>query len=232
MAPAGEPVKTGATQTGRRRIGVVDYGLGNLSSVSNALSFLGYEHTISRNAGELARCDSYVLPGVGAFAEGMSNLRRMGLEDLLNAQVRDGGKPALGICLGMQLLAGSSTEKGLHHGLGWIEGQVVRLDYVPGAKVPHVGWNEVRVVRKDPLFVRTEPGHCFYFDHSYHMVCEGDAVAAMVTHGSELVAAVRRGNIFGVQFHPEKSQTSGLKLLRSFFESIGHVPTAGPATRR
>jgi len=200
---------------------VIDYGVGNIQSVANALKFLGYQHRVSSSSRELASADAYILPGVGAFGEGMKNLRRLDLISPLGEQVIGRKKPILGLCLGMQLLAEDSAELGFHKGLGWIEGHITRLPASPAERVPHVGWNNVSVRNQAPLFSRTDAEPNFYFDHSYQFICPESYVAATCDYGPGFIAAVQKGNIFGVQFHPEKSQNSGLKLLRGLFHHLG-----------
>jgi glutamine amidotransferase len=198
---------------------IVDYGMGNIGSVCQALTLLGVTHLVSRHPDDLQRADAIVLPGVGAFAAAMANLRSLGFVDALTQQVIGDGKPFLGICLGLQLIAQDSVENGYAEGLGWIDGHVVALE-PRGLRVPHVGWNGIRYSADDPLFARvTEPGY-FYFDHSFHLQCPPALVTATVDYGTACVAAVRKGNIEAVQFHPEKSQRNGLKLLRNFTRSV------------
>lgn len=199
---------------------VVDYKVGNLQSVQNALRFLGYRHAVSDRPGDLDAADAYILPGVGAFSEGMGNLRALGLLAPLERNVLGLGKPVLGICLGMQLLAEASEEGGQHQGLGWIGGTVRRIPSGPTVAATHVGWNNLEVRQADPLFAGMDDA-CVYFDHGYRLECAEEHVSALCRHGEELVAAVQHGNIFGVQFHPEKSQTAGLKILRRLFRSLG-----------
>lgn len=207
---------------------VVDYKVGNLQSVSNALRFLGYRHTVSGRPADLDAADAYILPGVGAFHEGMGNLRGLGLIEPLERNVLGLGKPVLGICLGMQLLADDSEEGGLHQGLGWIPGHVRRILAGPGVSSTHVGWNTLDVRRAEPLFLGLESEPCVYFDHSYRLECAGEHVSALCRHGEDIVAAVQRGNIYGAQFHPEKSQSTGLKILRRLFASLGFAKEAAP----
>ncbi len=201
---------------------VIDYGMGNLGSVCNALAFLGAEAKVSNDAEEISQASAYVLPGVGAFGEAMARLEELHIIEVLTEQVIDAGKPFLGICLGMQLLARDSQEGGHHEGLGWIDGQVIRLTEERGVRVPHVGWASLEA-SDDPLFARTGEGASFYFDHSYHLVCDDTLVTATCDFGSPVIAALRKDNIFGVQFHPEKSQRSGLKLLRGFLNHCGEM---------
>ena len=205
----------------RLKVVVVDYGLGNTHSVANAVAFLGYAPSVTADPTALDRADALVLPGVGAFEPAMQTLRARGLVDLLGELVVAKRKPILGICLGMQLMADDSEENGHHAGLGWIPGHVRRLQVPSEYSVPHVGWNDVQLLRRDPLFNRTGDAPNFYFDHSYHFACEPAFQAAVCDYAGPVTAAVQRDNVFGVQFHPEKSQASGLKLLRGFFVAVG-----------
>ena len=201
-----------------KTIAIIDYELGNTRSVKNALTQLGYRSIISRRKEDLRQAHALILPGVGSFGEAMGNLERLDLLEDLNYLVLELRKPILGICLGMQILADRSEEDSRFRGLGWIEGEVVRLA-PPGLRVPHVGWNHLAIHHGEPLFTRNEPESHYYFDHSFHYSCSPEHVAATCVYGTEVVAAVQKDNIFGVQFHPEKSHKSGLKLFRSFFSS-------------
>lgn len=197
-------------------IAIVDYGMGNLASVSNALGFLGIECVVTRSAQDLQKAAGIILPGVGAFGEAMINLRSLDLILPLTELVVDQRKPFLGICLGMQLLVERSSELGDHEGLGWIPGGVERLPAAPGVSVPHVGWASLEEACADPLLKGIKEGACFYFDHSYHVVCRDLEPVASVHSGVPIAAIMRRYNITATQFHPEKSQRSGLRLLRNF----------------
>lgn len=203
------------------KIVVIDYNVGNTHSVSNAISFLGYNKLkISNNANVIKDSDVIILPGVGAFDEAIKNLRQRKLDLILNEQVLVKKKPILGICVGMQLMADGSEENGWHEGLGWISGNVRKLQLPKSFAVPHVGWNNVSFLKVDPMFSRNINRCHFYFDHSYWFDCDESNVAANTDYGIKLNAAIQCENIFGVQFHPEKSQTNGLKLFRGFFNSI------------
>lgn len=203
------------------KIVIVDYGVGNTYSVSNAISSLGYKKlTISDKESVIKGADALILPGVGAFEACANNLKERRLDKILNEEVLAKKKPILGICVGMQLMATNSEENGLHDGLNWIEGKVIKLELPPEFAVPHVGWNNVSFTQADPLFNRNADESNFYFDHSYYFNCAEKFVAASADYGIKVTAAVQHENIFGVQFHPEKSQTNGLKLFRSFFNSI------------
>lgn len=198
-----------------KNILIVNYRMGNLHSVSSALLALGVRHGISSNPHDVVGADALILPGVGAFGEAVENLHAMELFEPVK-QAALNGKPLLGICLGMQLLFEDSTEGGFHQGFGLVPGHVVEMDPAWGVKLPHVGWNEIEVHCREPLFGRITQTSHFYFDHSFHATCPVDAVAAQVDYGRDLVAAVQRDRVFGVQFHPEKSQNNGLRVLRGF----------------
>lgn len=203
-------------------IGVVDYGMGNLRSVSKALESLGYPTLVSGDPKALSSCRGIVFPGVGAFRDCMGNVVRQGLLPFLREYL-DADRPFLGICVGMQLLFSESEEFGRHEGIGFFRGNVVRF---PGdmpardggvLKVPHMGWNEVEVVGDPPALRGIPSGTYFYFVHSYYAAPKvlGD-VACRSTYGVPFAAAVSRGNRLAVQFHPEKSQAAGLRLLGNF----------------
>lgn len=203
---------------------VVDYGMGNVRSVQRALERLGCRASISGAATEIARAEALVLPGVGAFGRAMENLVRRDLRGVLDEQVMGREKPILGICLGMQLFADTSEELGHHRGLGWIPGHVERIDTKgTSLALPHVGWSATTAREGAALFDRVPPGTHFYFDHTFHLTCAPEDVLAVVDYGTAITAAVRRKNVLGVQFHPEKSQTAGLKLLRSYLTLVRAV---------
>ncbi len=201
-------------------IGIIDYGLGNLTSVLGAVTKVGFDGVISSDPGELADCEKLILPGVGAFPEGMANLNDRGLVDVLDDQVRQRRVPILGICLGFQLLGNNSTEFGETDGLGWIDAPVTVLTPDDAAlRVPHVGWNEVLQASDCVLFDGIDDGALFYFVHTYKMELPSGGVAVgTCDYGGRFTAAVQNGNVFGTQFHPEKSQQCGLALLRNFLE--------------
>lgn len=203
------------------RIVIIDYGVGNTYSVSNAIRLLGYKRLrISDKEEEIDNADVIILPGVGAFEACVNNLKERSLIPILNEQVLIKKKPILGICVGMQLLASLSEENGEHEGLGWIEGRVKKLQLPEQFAVPHVGWNDMIMKIDSPIFNRNSQNSNFYFDHSYSFNCDEKYIIGYCNYGIKVTAAVQRENIFGVQFHPEKSQTSGLKLFRGFFNSI------------
>lgn len=196
---------------------VIDYGVGNVTSVTNALERLGYRYVVSADHDAIAKAPRFILPGVGAFAEAMNNLESRGLVEPLRREVLDNKKPLLGICLGMQVLADSSAEGGEHKGLGLIPGKVLKI--AGAVRVPHVGWETLEVGKKDPLFARVPEGGQFYFDHSYHVETAPEFVAATAAYGTGITAAVQKDNIYGVQFHPEKSHLNGLRLIKGFVQN-------------
>jgi len=201
-----------------KSVGIVDYGVCNLDSVARAVEECGGKPVLARHPEDLEHVATIILPGVGAFSHGMQSLRERGLDVALDEQVVANGIPLLGLCLGMQLLATAGAEGGSERGLGWIEGDVVKLESSGSAeRVPHVGWNEVYADETSPLFQEIEPGRDFYFAHSYRLECrhETDVVATTPAFGG-FTSAVARGHVMGVQFHPEKSQRVGFKLLRNF----------------
>lgn len=204
-----------------KKIVIIDYGMGNIQSVANALSFLEYKAILSRDHAILDQADGYILPGVGAFAVAMENLQRYNLITILEKNVLTCKKPLLGICLGMQLLAQSSTEMGFHKGLGWVDATIEALIPTPTLRVPHVGWNSIEVLQELALFKAISSDTHFYFDHSFYMKCHDKTLQSSVTLYGELVtASIQKENIFATQFHPEKSQTAGLKLLRNFLNFV------------
>ena len=199
------------------KVAIINYGMGNLGSVRRALEDLGAEVVIAENPGALFDVDRIVLPGVGAYSEGMERLRN-GWADALQRQVAEEGKPLLGICLGMQMLASTGEEGGLCAGLGLIAGKVRRIDMLGcDLRIPHVGWNEVNFRKAEPLFAHIPQCSDFYFVHSYAFEAdEANNVIATTSYGTNLTAAVRKGHVFGCQFHPEKSSKAGRQLLRNF----------------
>ncbi|MFD7525653.1 imidazole glycerol phosphate synthase subunit HisH [Paenibacillus chitinolyticus] len=194
-------------------IAIIDYGMGNLHSVSKAVERLGCESTVTSDPKILAEADGLILPGVGAFGDAMEQLRSLGLDRLLR-ELTAQGKPLLGICLGMQLLFTSSEEYGEHDGLNLLPGQVVRFqgDY----KVPHMGWNRLEFKQTSPLLEGLEEGHV-YFVHSYHVKPgRQEDLLAVTDYHQPVTAVVGRGSVFGMQFHPEKSGELGMRLLQNF----------------
>jgi len=200
------------------KISIIDYGIGNLRSVYNAFEAVGHPAEITAEPKDLAAFDKIVVLGVGAFGDAMSNLRTRGWIEPLEEQVRIKGKPFLGLCLGLQLLGTSSTEHGVHHGLGWIKGAVERMKPLDAKyRVPHIGWNDVAHVKTDGLYKGGGPKGIYYFIHSYVLFPEDRSVVSGLTeYGSEMVASVESGNIFATQYHPEKSQKCGLAVIKNF----------------
>lgn len=194
---------------------VLDYGVGNVGSIRKMLLKSGVDVVVSGRSEDVDRAEKLVLPGVGAFDDAMERLEASGLLAALCRRVLEEEVPILGICLGMQML-GTGSEEGSRPGLGWLDARSVRLS-PPGLRVPHVGWNAVGPRADSPLFADLEAGHRFYFMHSYRIECAdpGD-IAAVSDYGTSFTCAVRRGNIHGVQFHPEKSHESGRRLLARF----------------
>lgn len=201
-------------------IAVVDYGVGNLFSLTSSLRALGLETEVTGEEGRLRGADRIILPGVGAFGDAMDKLRATGLIPVLREEALR--KPLLGICLGMQVLFEKGYEYGEHEGLGLIPGEVVELKKdLPDqtAKVPHMGWNSLHIHCSDPLLKYVESGEHVYFVHSYHAKsCMENTLASVEYGGVEVTAAVRRGSVWGAQFHPEKSGDTGLRILKAFSE--------------
>lgn len=203
-------------------LAVVDYGVGNLFSLTCSLKSIGAEVTVTGDEEVLARADRIILPGVGAFGDAADALRNSGLDSVVLREAR-AGKPLLGICLGMQLLFDYSTEYGRHEGLGLIPGSVqpIRPVIPEGYKVPHIGWNALRFPKGkpvSPLFRYIQEGDCVYFVHSFYGTDCAEHTIATAEYGPELTAAVARDNVYGVQFHPEKSGQVGLNILKAFCE--------------
>lgn len=199
---------------------IIDYGMGNVGSVAAALEYLGANYFVSNKNEDLINASAFILPGVGAFPTAMKNLKKLNLVDGLNQQVLQQKKPFFGICLGMQLLAKDSVEQGFSTGLGWLDAHVLPLEPVMGLRIPHVGWNNITFCDDNMFFEHIDSGANFYFDHSYQLRCSADRIAATFEYGSEYVAAVSYQNIIATQFHPEKSQRNGLKMLRNFLNLV------------
>lgn len=201
-------------------IAIVDYGVGNLFSLNSSLAAIGAESVVTGDAEVLKKADRIILPGVGAFGDAAAKLRATGLTDLLISEAK-GGKPFLGICLGMQLLFDVGYEYGEHKGLGLIPGEIRPIeDVIPaGLKIPHIGWNALHFKKPaSPLFRYIKEGDCVYFVHSFYGAKCSESVIATAEYGAELTAAVGSGNVFGCQFHPEKSGNVGLNILKAFCE--------------
>ena len=202
-------------------IAIMDYGVGNLFSLRCSFEKINAEVTVTNDPVQLRNADKLILPGVGAFSDAAAKLRQSGLHVLLAEEVRK-GKPLMGICLGMQMLFEKSYEYGEHQGLGLLHGNVVGMkDMIPSKlNIPHIGWNALHFNNPScPLFKYINEGDCVYFVHSYHAVGCSDSLAATTEYGLDLTAAVSKDNVFGCQFHPEKSGLVGLNILRAFCET-------------
>ncbi len=197
---------------------IIDYGMGNLRSVEKALYTLGADVTISSKKEDVESADKLILPGVGAFGHAMENLRKRDLIEIMTREVLKKKKPFLGICLGMQLLATRSYELGKFDGLDWVKGEVRKLPVEQmGLKVPHVGWNDLILKKESKILAGIKPKTSFYFVHSFALYPDDPTViSGTCSYGDEFVASVAKDNIFATQFHPEKSQKDGLKILENF----------------
>ena len=205
-------------------IAIVYYGVGNLFSLKSSLSMIGAQAIVTGDAELIKSADKIILPGVGAFEDAMKKLADSGLAQVVKSEAAS-GKPIMGICLGMQLLFDKSYEYGEHEGLGLIKGSVVGMEgKIPAdLKIPHIGWNALHLKKADPLFRNVREGDFVYFVHSFYAAdCEKNTIAVS-EYGAPLTAAVADGNIFGCQFHPEKSGTVGLNILRAFCETEAAV---------
>ena len=200
-------------------IGIVDYGVGNLFSLQSSFKMIGQDAVVTGDAKVLAQADRIILPGVGAFEDAAAKLREKGMADAVLNEAEK-GKPLMGICLGMQLLFEKSFEYGEHEGLGLISGNVtdLRKDIPDSLKVPHIGWNSLSFKKETPLFKYIKEGDFVYFVHSFYATECSDAILATAEYGTEVTAAVCRDNVYGCQFHPEKSGRVGLDILRAFCE--------------
>ena len=201
-------------------IAVLDYGVGNLFSLKSSFGVIGAEAVVTADPAVIRKADRLILPGVGAFADAAEKLRRSGLDRVLTEEAAK-GKPLMGICLGMQLLFERSFEYGEHEGLGLLKGEIRPIaEQIPqGLKIPQMGWNGLIIKRESPLLRYTREGDFVYFVHSYSAVGCDDSLLAVTEYGAELTACVGKGNVFGCQFHPEKSGNVGLNILRAFCET-------------
>jgi len=201
-------------------ITILDYGMGNTKSVLNAFNLLGKECIVTDNKNEIRNSEAIVLPGVGAFSDGMSNIKKRGLIEVLNEEVIDKKKPYLGICLGLEFLAKNSLEGGFCEGFGWLNGEVKPIESNQKEnKIPHMGWNDTSIISKDGMYLdMNEPS--FYYLHSYYLDLEDSEkkfITGVCNYGnSTITASIEKENIFAVQYHPEKSQSTGIKLLQNF----------------
>jgi glutamine amidotransferase len=202
------------------KIVIVDYGMGNLRNVQKGFEKIGFEARLTRNKNEIGRASAIVLPGVGAFKDCMENLEKYGLVEILLRSVEK-GKPYLGICLGLQVLFSESEEFGSHKGLDLIQGKVVRFVPDPEHKVPHMGWNTIEKEREVSMLQGIENGDFFYFVHSYYVIPDKtEWISSFTTYGQPFVSSIWKENLFATQFHPEKSQQKGLRILENFAKSI------------
>ena len=200
-----------------KKVTIIDYMMGNLRSVAKAFEFVGCKVCVSNKKEDLRAADFLVLPGVGAFAKGINNLKNLGIIDILKEEVIEKKKLFLGICLGMQLLARESFEDGNHRGLNWVQATVKKFDKNKKIRVPHMGWNEVQTTKDNILFSDIGENPVFYFIHSYHLVCDDKKIiTATCEYGERFPAVIQNNNIFATQFHPEKSQKEGLQLSKNF----------------
>lgn len=198
-------------------VAIVDYGVGNLFSLESSFAAIGAEVIVTADATVLKNADQIILPGVGAFGDAAEKLHKTGLDTVLKELAAE-GKPLMGICLGMQMLFEKSYEYGEHEGLGLIPGKVVPIsDVIPtDLKIPHIGWNGLHFKQESPLFSDVSEGDCVYFVHSFYAADCGESIVATAEYGAELTAAVAKGNVYGCQFHPEKSGKVGLAILKAF----------------
>lgn len=197
-------------------IGIIDYGFGNLGSVKNALTFLGFENEIFNDRKKIDNYDKLILPGVGAFSDAIKELRNKEFDKALSYKISD-NTPILGICLGMQLLFDTSYENGIHKGLSFISGEIVKID--ANVKVPHIGFNNLNYNKNSKIYKDLNENPYLYFVHSYHLETTEDVVNATTFYGKEIGVSVEKNNLLGVQYHPEKSGDVGLKILRNFCEN-------------
>ena len=200
-----------------KKVVVIDYDMCNLDSVKRAVEECGGDPVISNDRKDIEKAANLILPGVGAFGKGMDNLTNLGLIEIIKEQVNAKGIPFLGICLGMQLLASVGFEGGLKNGMNLIPGKVVKLNGVEGLRIPHIGWNEVKFKKDSLLFTNLKDSSDFYFVHSYHFICEDENnILAQTDYDINFASVVNKDNIFGTQFHPEKSQKAGFQILKNF----------------
>ena len=197
-------------------IALIDYKAGNLNSVAKAFEKIGAKNCITQDPKDLQKADKLLLPGVGSFKEAMKNLKELGFIEALKEQVLVQKKPILGICLGMQLFLERGYEGGVCEGLGFIEGEVVKFEEDLNLKIPHMGWNELEILKQVPLYQGIEDKSDFYFVHSFYVQCKDEFVSGKAQYGHKFVASLQKDHIFATQFHPEKSQNLGLKLLENF----------------
>ncbi len=201
-------------------VAIIDYGVGNLFSLQSSFAAIGEEAAVTADSEVIHRADRVILPGVGAFEDAARKLRKTGMADVVRAEAA-AGKPLMGICLGMQMLFERSYEYGVHEGLGLLKGEIRPIaERIPeGLKIPQMGWNALQIHRKSPLLKYTQEGDYVYFVHSYSAVNCDDSLLASVEYGAQITACVGQKNVYGCQFHPEKSGNVGLRILRAFCEA-------------
>ena len=202
-------------------IAIIDYGVGNLFSLQSSIAAIGQDAVVTRDIEEIRRADRLILPGVGAFQDAADKLRLSGMDRAVKEETAK-GKPLLGICLGMQMLFERSHEYGVHEGLGLLKGEIRPIaERIPaGLKIPQMGWNALKIVKDSPLLKYTREGEYVYFVHSYSATGCEDSLLAVTEYGTDLTACVGEGNVFGCQFHPEKSGEVGLRILKAFCEEV------------
>ena len=203
-------------------VAIIDYGVGNLFSLQSSFAAIGEEAAVTSDPETIRKVERVILPGVGAFGDAADKLRQTGLDEVVREEAGR-GKPLLGICLGMQLLFERSYEYGVHEGLGLLKGEIRPIDErIPAnLKIPQMGWNSLKIVGESPLLKYTREGDYVYFVHSYSATGCADSLLAVTEYGAELTACVGKGNVFGCQFHPEKSGEVGLRMLKAFCETEG-----------
>jgi glutamine amidotransferase len=204
----------------RPKINIIDYGIGNIRSISNAMELLNCDIQLTSDKKSISNCDALILPGVGSFSEAIKNLNSRNLIEPIISSVENRSIPILGICLGMQLLADSSEEGGNHKGLSLIPGVVKKIPISENLKLPHMGWNGIFVKNNQPLFHNIKNDSDFYFVHSYRFECQNKYISSITNHGVDIVSSVQKGHIFGIQFHPERSQRKGILILQNFVKYI------------
>jgi glutamine amidotransferase len=200
-------------------IAIIDYGVGNLFSLSSSFKAIGYDTIVTGDVSSIKKADKLILPGVGAFENAIKKLKDSGIDEVIYDETSS-GKPLMGICLGMQLLFERSFEYGVHNGLGLIKGEVISMENTlpKELKIPHIGWNYLKIKKKNPIFKYISEGDYVYFVHSFYVTADNNSVIATTEYGKEFAAAVAKDNIYGCQFHPEKSGDVGLKILKAFCE--------------
>lgn len=209
-------------------IAIINYGVGNLFSLQSSFAAIGQDAEVTSDAETIRRADRVILPGVGAFRDAALKLRDTGMDRVVKREAAE-GKPLLGICLGMQLLFERSFEYGEHEGLGLLKGEIRPIaERIPaGLKIPQMGWNSLKILRDSPLMKYTQEGEYVYFVHSYSAAGCDDSLVAVTEYGADLTACVGKGNVFGCQFHPEKSGETGLRMLKAFCEIQGAAEEGG-----